>query len=153
MDLSKGRIWGNIMILSIETVIMGDVSSEREVGVSPWYITTWLTYLGQHWCRAQYMLFYDFYDIKIYRYYVLKSICIIKGTLVVFDFALARRCQRGFFYQPVSFKGKDLSTNTTLFYSDLTWWFTYIYIYIYIYIYTTSMILITYFRLLRNSTW
>ena len=34
-----GRIWGDIMILLIEAVIMGDVSSGREVEVSPWYIT------------------------------------------------------------------------------------------------------------------
>ena len=38
---------------------------------------------------APYMIFFDFHDIKIYMYYVLKSICIIKGTLVVFDFILA----------------------------------------------------------------
>ena len=39
-----------------------------------------------------YMIFSDFHDIKIYMYYVFKSICITKGTLVVFDFILARWC-------------------------------------------------------------
>ena len=39
---------------------------------------------------APYMIFSYFHDIKIYMYYVFKSICIIKGTLVVSDFVLAR---------------------------------------------------------------
>ena len=50
--------------------------------------------------------FLVFYDIKIYMYYVFKSIYIIKGTLVV-NFALAWRCQRGFLDQLVNFKEKD----------------------------------------------
>ena len=38
---------------------------------------------------APYMIFSCFHDIKIYMYYVFKSICIIKRTLVVSDFVLA----------------------------------------------------------------
>ena len=39
---------------------------------------------------AQYTIFFGFHDIKIYMYYVLKSIRIINRTLVVSDFVLAR---------------------------------------------------------------
>ena len=37
---------------------------------------------------ALYIIFSVFHDIKIYMYYVLKSICIIKEILVVYDFVL-----------------------------------------------------------------
>ena len=49
---------------------------------------------------ASYMTFSGFHDIKIYMYYVLKSICIIKGTLMVSDFVLARRCSEKVFDCP-----------------------------------------------------
>ena len=87
-------------------IVLGDVSSGRMVGVSPWCIIVWSTYPSQHQCWAQYILFSSFYDIKIYIYYVFKYICIIKEILVVFNFALARRCRRGFSNQPISFKRK-----------------------------------------------
>ena len=45
--------------------------------------------LGSTPVWAPYMIFLDFHDIKVYMYYVLKSIGIIKGTLVVSDFILA----------------------------------------------------------------
>ena len=64
------------MICSIEA-ILGYVSLERVVGVSPWCITAWLTYLGQHQCQALYILFFLFLWYKniyvlcfqIYMYY------------------------------------------------------------------------------------
>ena len=46
------------------------------------------------------MKFFGFHDIKIYMYYVFKSICIINGILVVFDFVLARRCSEKVFDNP-----------------------------------------------------
>ena len=39
---------------------------------------------------AQYTMFFGFHDIKIYMYYVLKSIRILNRTLVVSDLILAR---------------------------------------------------------------
>ena len=39
---------------------------------------------------APYMIFSGFYDIKIYMYYVLKSICIIKGTLIFINEIILR---------------------------------------------------------------
>ena len=46
---------------------------------------------------APYMIFSGFYDIKIYMYYVLKSICIIKGILVVSNFVLTLQCSEKVF--------------------------------------------------------
>ena len=46
---------------------------------------------------APYMIFFGLHDIKIYMYYVFKSICIIKGTLVVSDFVLTRQCSKKVF--------------------------------------------------------
>ena len=46
---------------------------------------------------AQYTIFFGFHDIKIYMYYVLKSIRIINRTLVVSDFVLAWRCSEKVF--------------------------------------------------------
>ena len=63
---------------------------------------------------APYMIFSDFHDIKIYMYYVLKSICIIKGTLVVSVFVLARWCSEKVFDRPWVLK-KIKSTETLLF--------------------------------------
>ena len=79
-----------IMIHSTES-ILGDVSSGRMVGVSPWYIihdrhTRVNTSVG-----TVYDIFFCFHDIKIYMYYILKSICIIKETLVDCDIVLAWR--------------------------------------------------------------
>ena len=43
------------------------------------------------------MIIFGFHDIKIYMYYVLKTIYIIKETLEVSDFVLARRCSEKIF--------------------------------------------------------
>ena len=74
--------------------------------------------LGSTPVWAPYMIFFGFYDIKIYMYYVLKSICIIKGTLVVSDFILARQRSEKVFDRPWVLK-KRKSTDTLLFNYEL----------------------------------
>ena len=87
--------YGKIAI-SLYRGCLGDVSSRRVVGVSTWCIThgrhtrvntsvggvnmmhhPWSTYPDQHQCGHSICIF-DF-KYKTYTYYVLKSICIIKG--------------------------------------------------------------------------
>ena len=93
----RGCIWGDYD--SLHRGDLGNVSSERVVGVSSWYITH-----GRH-IRVNTSMgtvydFFNFHDIKIYMYYAFKSICIIKRTLVVSDFALAWRCLEKVFDRP-----------------------------------------------------
>ena len=90
VKVAYGEIWW--FSRSRLFMIMGDVSSGREVGVSPWCITAWSTYPSRHQCRVLYMIFFGFMISKTYMYHVFKSICIIKGTLVVSSFALAWHC-------------------------------------------------------------
>ena len=56
--------------------------------------------LGSTPMWAQYTIFSGFHDIKIYMYYVLKSIRIINRILVVSDLVLARRCSKKVFDCP-----------------------------------------------------
>ena len=77
----------------------GHVSSERVIGVSSWYITHgWHTLVNTN--VGTVMIFFGFHDTKIYMYYVFKSICIIKGTLVVSNFILAWWCSEKIFDHP-----------------------------------------------------
>ena len=125
--------------------ISGDVSLGRMVGVFSWCIIAWSTYSGQHQCWASYMLFFGFYDIRIYVYYVFKSICIIKGTLMVSNFVLTRRCQRRFSTSPWVLKKRLIHRQycfTVIWLDDL----------ICLYIYMIWMVLITWFQLPRRST-
>ena len=83
-------VYEETMIHSTEAVL-GDVSSRKVVRMSSWYITHGRhtrvnTSVGTIYC----IFWFSWY--KIYIYYVLKSIFIIKRTLVVSDFVLARRC-------------------------------------------------------------
>ena len=122
-----------IMIHSTATVL-GDVSSRIVVGVSSWYITH-----GRHtWVNTSVGTVYDIFWFslyKIYMYYVFKSICIIKGTLVVSDFNLARRCSEKVCNRSWVLKKRLIHRhNVVLLWLD-TWWF-YAYMCIYIYIFT-----------------
>ena len=80
-------IYGEIMIHSTE-VVLGDVSSLKVVGVSPWYIIH-----GRHTrINTSVGTVYDIFLFswyKIYVYYIFKAIYIIKEILVVFHFVLA----------------------------------------------------------------
>ena len=79
---------------------------------------------------APYMIFYSFYDIKIYMYYVFKSICIIKRTLVVFDFILARRYSEKVFDRLWVLK-KRLIHKHSIF--TVIWYMMVLCLYVYIY--------------------
>ena len=52
---------------------------------------------------ALYMIFFCFHDIKIYMYYIFKSICIIKGTLVLSLLSLIILTILVFFYSSCHF--------------------------------------------------
>ena len=88
MACEKDRIWGDDD--SLHRDCLGDISSKRAVRVSTWCITHGWQIQVNTSVGTIYGIFW-FYNIKIYMYYVLKSICIIKETLVVFDIILARR--------------------------------------------------------------
>ena len=49
--------YGKTMIHSTETVLR-DISLGRVVGMSPWCITAWLTYLSQHQCGLHIYIFW-----------------------------------------------------------------------------------------------
>ena len=56
-----------------------------------------VAYLGQHLCRAQYLIFYGFTILKpMHIVFFQRVYVLLKGTLVVSSIALARRCQRRF---------------------------------------------------------
>ena len=82
-------------IFSLHRGCLGDISSGRVLGcrhdASPMFDIP-----GSTPVWTPYMIFFGFYDIKIYMYCVLKSICFIKGTLVVSDFVLPDNVQRRF---------------------------------------------------------
>ena len=85
----RGRIWEDYD--SLHRGCLGDISSRRVVGVFSWYIIhSRHTQVNTSVDTVYGILWFSWY--KIYMYYVLKSICIIKETLVVSDFVLARGC-------------------------------------------------------------
>ena len=49
---------------------------------------------------AQCMVFFNFINIKVYMYYVLKTYMFMKKTLAVSDIVLARRCSENVFDRP-----------------------------------------------------
>ena len=96
--ISVEAAYGKTMIHSTEAVL-GDVSSGIVVGVSLWYIS----HSRHTQVNTSVGIVYDIFWFswyKIYMYYVFKSICIIKGTPVIFDLVLARRCSDKIFDRP-----------------------------------------------------
>ena len=102
MDLFRGRIWKDYD--SFHRGCFGKYLLERVVGMPSWCITAWSTYPGQHQCWALYMIFFGFHDIKSICIMFTKSICIIKGTLMVSYFVLIQRFQRKFSTSPWALK-------------------------------------------------
>ena len=64
------------MIFSLHRGCMRDDSLERVIGVATCCRPCW-TYLGQHQCGLNVYYFLGFLTIKIYMYYVFKSIYIV----------------------------------------------------------------------------
>ena len=93
----EDRIWRDYD--SLHRGCLGDFGSGKVIRMSSWYIT-----YGQHTrVNTSVGTVYDIFWFswyKIYMYYVLKSICIIKRILVVSDFILARRCSEKVFDRP-----------------------------------------------------
>ena len=125
----RGRIWEDYD--SLYRGCLGDISSRRVVGVFSWYIThSRHTQVNTSVDTVYGILWFSWY--KIYMYYVLKSICIIKETLVVSDFVLARRCSEKIFWLPWVLK-KRLIHRYRFFYDLIHDFFMLICVYIYIF--------------------
>ena len=78
--------YGKIMIHSTEAV--EDMLAQKEWLECHHDTSSMVDIPGSTLVWALYMIFFGFHDIKIYMYYVFKSICIIKRILVVSNFIL-----------------------------------------------------------------